>query len=259
MKNTALPDPVAGSQAVIRAIQLLKLFDDDQPYRTLAELTTASGLNRTTTFRLLAALESQELLRRTETGKYALGSEAIAIGGRAMRANKLRSIAHPYLNTLAEATGETITLEVLRYGNGEAPCTLVIDEVTSRHLVGITQYIGSRLPLATTSSGKALLGWSEPATRQALLAQLPPATTEKLLQEIPLFLAQGFAIASGELELGLMACAAPIFDASQTIRAALSLVGPSVRIQPSHLPNLANQVVRTAQQISSALGWRHAD
>ncbi|HUN22030.1 MAG TPA: IclR family transcriptional regulator [Anaerolineales bacterium] len=256
MKNPTQPDTVSGSQAVIRAIQLLKLFDDDQPYRTLAELTTASGLNRTTTFRLLAALESQELLRRTETGKYALGSEAIAIGGRAMRANKLRSVAHPYLQTLAEATGETITLEVLRYGYGEAPSTLVIDEVTSRHLVGITQYIGSRLPLATTSSGKALLCWSVEPERQALLALLSPASAKKLLQEFPSFLTQGFATASGELELGLMACAAPIFDASQSVRAALSLVGPSVRIQANQLHNLAQQVALTAQQISFALGWR---
>jgi DNA-binding IclR family transcriptional regulator len=43
-----------------------------------------------------------------------LGSEMIALGGRAARANELRAIAHDYLEGLAEATGETVTLEILR-------------------------------------------------------------------------------------------------------------------------------------------------
>ncbi|MFN3331171.1 MAG: helix-turn-helix domain-containing protein, partial [Caldilinea sp.] len=77
-----------GTQSVARAIALLKAFSDAQPEWALNELAQATGLNKTTAFRLLAALEAERLVMRNPlSGGYRLGVELIAMGGTAMRSN----------------------------------------------------------------------------------------------------------------------------------------------------------------------------
>ena len=87
-----------GTQAVARALALLKAFSDAQPEWALSDLAQAAGLNKTTTFRLLSALEAERLLMRNPlSGGYRLGVELIAIGGTAMRSNPLRAMSRPVL------------------------------------------------------------------------------------------------------------------------------------------------------------------
>jgi len=110
--------PYSGTQAVRRAIALLKAFSDGAPERGLADLAAAARLHKTTAFRLLSALASEGLVVRVPGSQtYRLGPEAIALGGRALRANDLRSVARPALAALAARSGETATLETLVEGD----------------------------------------------------------------------------------------------------------------------------------------------
>lgn len=252
-----------GTQAVTRAIQILKAFSDEQPIWNLNDLTDAVDLNRTTVFRILTALESEGLVRRTSDGDYCLGSEMIALGGRAMRSNELRTIAHDALGELARATGETITLEVLHQERDGFYTTLVIDEFLGRHRVGITQYIGSRLPVHATSTGKCILAHTPAQRVREILSQALTAYTGDTLTDIDVYLnslasvrEQGYAVAHGELEAGLIAVGAPIFDYNCAVQAALSVVGPSIRMKPDAIPQIAGLATATAQQISHAIGYR---
>ena len=56
------PRPPKGAQAALRAVRLLKLFTIERPEMSLAEVSKASGLNKTTTHRLLRALQSEGLI-----------------------------------------------------------------------------------------------------------------------------------------------------------------------------------------------------
>src|SRR5688572_1381228 len=101
-----------GTQAVVRALSILKSFDDERPSWTLAELSRRLNLNKTTVFRLLTALESEGLVRRDSVSEtYALGPEMVMLGARAMRSYSLREACRPELKTLAETSRETATLE----------------------------------------------------------------------------------------------------------------------------------------------------
>lgn len=257
---TTAPD---GTQSIIRALSVLKMFDDSHSSWDLQDLTEASNLNKTTLFRILGALEYEGLLEKNEDGRYILGSEMIALGGRAARVNNLRTVSHPILKQLTTLTGETSTLEVMRHENDQTWSMLVIDEVIGKHLVGITQYIGSRLPLHATSTGKAVLAFSDTETQQTILkAQFASFTDDTrinandLTQDLSTIESQGFSLAYGELELGLVAIGAPIFDANNQVRAAISLTGASVRIKRDDVSNLAMQVCEHAQKISYQLGFR---
>lgn len=244
----------AGTQSVVRAIRLLKIFNDDQTEWSLSELVDTAGLNKTTTFRILTALESEGLLDKTADGNYRLGSEMIALGGRAMRSNTLRQVAHPILRRLADVTGERVTLEVLI--NEEQ--MLVLDEVASNHLLGVTHYVGNRLPVHATSTGKAVLAFLQNGLPPVLpaLTEQTHATAVSLQTDLEQVRQRGYATAVGELEPGLMATAAPIFDHNGDVVGALSVVGPSVRLDEEKLHAAAQHAVQAARMISHKLGYR---
>lgn len=252
----------AGTQALARAFQLIKLFDDHTPVWSLAGLTAASGLKRSTVFRLLAALEAEGLVRKTAVSEYTLGSELIVWGGRAVRANNLRTVAQPFLEQLVLTTTESVTIDVLWIDDEKRPLSIVIEEKLGRHVMGMAQYIGGRFPAHTTSTGKVLLAWQSDAVLQTLNLTTLDAQTEftrtdpqAFQQELATVRAKGFAITKDELEIGLTAVSAPIFNHHGEVQAALCIGAPSSRIVPK-LAELAQEVMKTAVSISHALGYR---
>ncbi|MEM6527313.1 MAG: IclR family transcriptional regulator [Chloroflexota bacterium] len=254
-----------GTQSISRAIQILKAFDDDNPSRDLGELVDVTGLNKTTVHRILNALEGEGLIERTDGNGYRLGSELIAMGGRAARANNLRDIAHSHIWVLSKDTGETVTLEILRK-DSDIAYTLVIDEVLGKHLVGINQYIGTRLPVHATSTGKSILAFlTEDEVSNLLTDNLQrytdrtQHTSDDLMQELTYIRQQRSSLVSGELEEGLIAIGAPIFDQNSRPIAAISLVGPSVRLNREKVNELTARVRDTANAISHAMGYRNPE
>jgi DNA-binding IclR family transcriptional regulator len=254
--------PYPGTQAVQRAIALLFAFTDEHPYWSASALAQAVGLNRATTYRLLTALESMQLVQQdSATELYRLGAGAIAIGGRAVRVNPLRTVALPFLRELAEASGETVSLEVLVETD-----VLVVEEVSGKHvfsgLQGHTRTVGYRWQALATSSGRVLLAHSSPSTlTQALSHPLTAFTSatvtdSSLLQQAVSQAGRaGFASVQDQLEIGYTALAAPIFQADGQAVAAVAISLPSVRANPAHLSAILNQLKRTAQNISQQLGF----
>ena len=105
--------PPKGAQAALRAVRLLKLFTIEQPEMSLAQISQAAGLNKTTTHRLLRALQSESLVDRNQaSGGYTLGAGLMALGVQALASSDLRRRVRPMLRALARETGETATLEV---------------------------------------------------------------------------------------------------------------------------------------------------
>jgi DNA-binding IclR family transcriptional regulator len=251
--------PYPGTQAVQRAVALLKAFTDEQPEWGLTELARAAKLNKTTTYRLLTALENEGFIARSPlTDAYRLGPEAIALGGRALRSNDLRSASHAELERLADATAETATLEVLADGQ-----VMILDEAYGPHVVGNTQSIGTRWPAHATSTGKVLLAHLPDVK---LKAALRPGLTrlndrtitsqEALRRELHQIREQGYATAVEELEVGLVAIGAPVYNHTGEAVAAISVGGPSVRLTKARWGEVAKLVKEAAGRISERMGYR---
>ncbi len=246
-----------GAQSVSRAIALLKCFDDAAPEWTLSDLAQKVGLTKATAHRLLAALESEGLIvRSAQTGGYRLGPALIVLGGSAMRSNSLRSVSRPLLEALAEATGETVTLEVPAGGE-----VVILDEVSSRYLLGMSQDVGARFPAHATATGKLLLSALEPAAlRQALVLPLRrygPCTVtslDALRADLEQIRAQGYALTQDELEAGFAAVAAPVHDHTGALVAALSLGGPTTRLHGDTLTHAIHRTRQAADQVSRRMG-----
>ncbi len=256
----ATSEPYPGTQAVLRAVSLLKAFSDTQPEWGLTDLARALRLNKTTAYRLLTALESEGMVARNPlTEAYRLGPEAIAIGGRALRSNDLRTASHAELAALAETTRETATLEVMADGQ-----VLILDEALGPHVVGNTQSIGTRWPAHATSTGKVLLAHlpenklKEYLRQRQPLVRFNPQTISdpaKLRTELERVREQGYATVLGELEVGFVAVGAPVRNHEGQVAAAISVGGPSVRLTTRRLDELSALVRQAAARISARLGY----
>ncbi len=253
--------PYPGAQAVSRAIAVLKTFTDLQPRLTLAEISRGTRLNRATAHRLAAALEQEGLLVREAGGEaYRLGPEAIVLGSRALRANPLRQISRPELESLAHATRETASLEVLVDRE-----MLIVDEVLSPGLVAGAPAVGTRWAAHATSTGKAVLAFGPEAAVTAYLRRALPVFTSETIaaadafrQTLAAVRARGYATVRDELELGYAAVAAPVLDHEGRPAGALCVGGPSVRLTPDRLAEIAPLVRRSAEQLARQLGFDRA-
>src|SRR5579875_2961769 len=83
-----------GAQAVDRAARLLTCVVESDVPISFTELCEASGLARSTTSRLLAALEANELLQRDEDGAYSSGSLFALYAARHDPWSQLVRVAH---------------------------------------------------------------------------------------------------------------------------------------------------------------------
>lgn len=244
-------------QSVERAAALLRAVaaasDDAATAPALAE---AVGLHRTTTWRILATLEHERLVRRDRrTGVYHLGFGLVDLAGQAAGAALARSAA-PVLRRLADEVGETAALAVLREG-----ALTYVAESTSAAVVVSAGLSGVPVPMHATSTGKALLAFSPPAEVTTLLGPgagdaLPRHTAATITsraaldEELAATRARGWAECRGEFEATAWGVSAPVLDVAGRPVAVLSIWGPGERLTDDRFPTLGALVVAAATEIS---------
>ncbi len=243
--------PPQGAQAALRAVRLLKLFTNERPEMTLAEISRASGLNKTTTHRLLRALQSEALIdRNPATSAYSLGAGLMALGVQALASSDLRRRVRPVLRTLARETGETATLEVPFEDS-----MLILDEVAGNHVLGSAGNIGTRWPIHATSTGKAWLAFDDTGMER-LDEQLQQLTTSTLTDPAALqpqlaeIRRRGYAVTVDEVEEGFTAVATIIRGVLGDVQGALSIGGPTQRLTAARRAELGTTLCRAAQRLS---------
>ncbi len=251
-----------GTQAVARAVGLLKAFSDTRPAWRLSDLARNAHLHKATAHRLLAALEREGMVTRDPSGElYRLGPEAIALGARAARASDLRAVARPSLLALSAATGETATLDVPVDGD-----MLILDEVPGAALVGASPEIGTRWPAHATSTGRAVLALLDESERPALArggrlsrhTERTITSPAALVRELARVRRRGYAVAAEELERGYVAVGAAIRDQHGRPIAGVCVGGPALRFAAARIPELGARVRAAADRVSAQLGFREA-
>lgn len=241
-------------QSADKALAILTAFDEGRPDLGVSELAVELGLHKSTVSRLLAALERRGLVRR-EGERFAPGPELARLGALAVRGLPLAAAARSPLELLAEQTGETVNLAVR-----EGERALNVLQVDARHFVGVTDWTGRAAPLHASANGKALLAFGDSPLGGRLSRLTPRTIVDRggLRAELERARSAGFAVAVEELELGLHAVAAPVFDATGSCVAAVSVSGPAYRLSEPRLPEIGELCVVAAADVSARLGFRRA-
>lgn len=209
---------------------------------TLAEVSTRTGLPRSTTHRLLVDLtELGWLSRRGNT--FELGMALFELGERVGLKHRLRTAAVPFMQDLFAVTGQTVHLAV-RDGHD----AVYVEKIHGHTSLPLPSQIGGRLPLTCTAVGKALLSPESPAVQHEVLSRplrryTPHSITDAktLARELDAIRRTGIAIEREEAALGGCCLASPVLLAGEPI-AALSVSVPKA----SFKPELLAPAVRTA-------------
>ena len=243
-----------GTQAVDRAARLLTEVVHSADPMTFTGLSAATGLAKSTTSRLLLALERNGLVRRDDHGRFLPGEMFVSFAWRGGAEAGLVAVAQPFLERLGKATGETINLGVAASGKVEQ-----IAQVDSTYMIGGTNWVGLSVPLHCSALGKVLLAFGA--------AQLPPSPPERrtdrtIISETALradlagVRARGYAVTDEELEPGLIAVAAPVHGYDGAVVAALSVSAPTTRMSRDQLATAAEACTSEAAGLSAVLGYR---
>lgn len=246
-------------KSLIRALRLLKLFAQRKNW-SINELIIALEFHKSTVQRLVTTLESEGFIERVypHKGIYQLGPQILHLGNVASHSNDLRTIAQPYLAQLCDKTQETTHLCVV----SESQC-YYLEKIDSPQSIRLVTFVGQRMPLHSTGVGKALMsGMSIKQIDKVIAEQGLKGFTvhtitdrDKLLEEIARIRKAGVSFDREEMETGLRCVAAPIFESAGNVVAAVSISGPSQRMDDQKLMDFSILVKETALQISERLGY----
>ncbi len=246
-------------QSLVRAIRILDTLARASDELGMQEISRETQLHISTVFRLIETLGQCNLVERNrETGKYRLGLKVFAWGTQVMQTTDLRRKAAPFLQDLNKKTRETVHLTVR---DGDA--AVYLHKFDSPIPLRIYSEIGKRAPLYCTGVGKILLAAMPDQERDEWLKHNPlrrftsSTITDRtrLDSELKRIRELGYALDNEEHEPHVRCVAAPIYDYTGVVVAAVSVTVPSVRMTPKRLPTLIQGVKETASRVSRQLGY----
>jgi DNA-binding IclR family transcriptional regulator len=242
-----------GTQAVDRAALLVSTVVQAGEPLSFADLQGASGLAKSTTSRMLAALERGQLLERNEDGSYVAGSLFWLYAARHDPWEELVRLARPAMDLIGEQTHETVHLSVTR---GEK--VVQVAQVDSRYLLGTRDWTEIDVPAHSSALGKVFYAWGAlPVPEQELerLTDETLVTPEQLRRDAVQARKRGWAVTRDELEVGLTGVAVPVEGPRGDVVAALGISGPTARLE-GRLSEVGRSLSSHATQLSRLLRGR---
>lgn len=244
-------------QSVDRALLLMELLAT-HGQAGVTELAAELGVHKSTVSRLISVLEARGFVEQvSERGKYRLGFAIPRLARSTTAQLDLVKQSQPACDALALESGETTNVAIL---DGAEIVNVV--EAVGPAGIALRTWIGQRCPAYATSSGKVLLAALDGAELAARLPARLESFTEAtvptraaLEAELRTVRERGWASVREELEVGLNAVAAPVYDHDGEVVAALSVSGPSYRLADGEFEDVAKRTIAAAERISRRLGW----
>jgi len=233
---------------------LVRVLESHEPV-ALSELASATGIPKSTASRLLSALERRGLIQQDgERGRLRPGPTILRVAERSMLERSIVELAQPSLEALASASGETINLALPGRDGVEH-----VAQIESRHFLGAGQWVGRAVEYHCSANGKVFMAFGLGSAEGRSLTRHTPwtiTTVRELRTELETVRRQGFATAVDELEAGLAAMAAPVRGAGGDVVAALSISGPTLRMNGERIRELEPILIGEARTLSGRLGHR---
>ncbi len=241
----------------LKGLILLEAMAKNDKSSGVTELANQLGLHKSNVHRLLQGLVHQGFARRnSETSRYELTMKLWELGARVFNRLDVRQEALPFMKELADETQETVHLSVL---NGTD--VLYIEKIDSPQPVRAYTIVGGRAPAQCVATGKVMLAWADQEILDQIIPKLAKHTPlsivskTELLQEMEAIRAQGYAVNRGEWREQVMGLAAPIYDVSGAVVAAMGISGPSERLTQIQIEKMGQSLIHLTGLISRRLGY----
>jgi DNA-binding IclR family transcriptional regulator len=238
-----------GTQSTQRLLALLDQFSTEHPTHTVEGLSEATGVPRSTVYRLVSLLKAHELLEQAGDSRYQLGAKAIMLGYVARSTVDLADVWRPGLERLAASARETAL--VLRRIGDAAVC---VDRVECDHPVRLSFDMGKAMPLHTGAGAKVLLAGTPAEARDRYIAAAVPAGQQaRLRAELENIAIRGWGESYAEVDPGIWAVAAPILQDREGRCLAISVAVPEYRLEEGRREELIDETRKAGQALREKL------
>jgi DNA-binding IclR family transcriptional regulator len=238
---------------VSKGLTVLELLVRAAGPMRLSAVAQELGLQKSNAHRTLATLIAGGfVVQDEESGRYRPSLKLFELGSKVVADHPARRAAAPYMQDLHKNLGETVNLYVL-----DKNAVLVIEKLLSPRPLRFSSQPGSRLPLATTAAGRAMLAHEpdpESALRASLDGQSPPGGTDidsqEVLAELGNIRVRGYAEAVNSWTPGIFSIAAPILRTDGRAGAAIGVSGPIERQTESNRAAIIEALLTTSARIA---------
>jgi DNA-binding IclR family transcriptional regulator len=264
LRDIARFDDEAGTDrqfviALARGLEVLRCFGPGERYLGLSELGRRTGLPKATVARLAGTLAKLGYLRYSELlGKYSLGTGVLSLGYSMLSNLDIRDVARPFMQELAEYARASVAL-----GVRDRLSVVYVEWVRSSAPITVMRGVGVRLPLATTSMGRAYLAAAPEEERREVLEQVRlqdesdwPRIQRGIDQAVKDYEERGFCLSVGDWDKDIASAAAP-FTAPDGTRMAFNVGGPAFVMSRDTLENdIGPRLVDLVRRLGAAVGRR---
>lgn len=233
--------------SLAKGLSVIQAFGPQTPRMTLSEVAAQTDMSRATARRLLLTLEKLGFVH--SSGRYfELSPHILDLGYSFLSAHNFTGVIQTLIEGVTRELQESCSVGML---NGD-DVVYVARSATEHRLMSIRLSIGSRLPAVSTSMGRVLLAYMEPAARDAFLqaVDIRPATPrtvtdkDELRRILTTIRSDGYCILDQELEPALRSLAVPVRNRTDEVVAAVNVSTNAGRVPREQLMQTFLPVLR---------------
>ena len=243
--------------ALARGLEVLRAFTPSEGLLGNQEIAARTGLAKATVSRLTYTLTTLGYLTHIDRlEKYQLAPGALAIGYSTLANMRIRQVAKPHMQALADYSGASVAL-----GTRDRLNAIYIEFCRGKSAIMLRLGVGARIPLATTAMGRALLAGAASKERQLLIREVARreagnwpklrAGVERALKDVE---ARGFTMSVGEWQSDINSVGVPLVPSDGSGIFAFNCGAPAFHFSRSRLENeIGPRLLNTMRNIEAEL------
>ncbi len=245
-------------KSAARVMDVLDVLRDYPDGLSLQELCNQMDIPKSSMHELLYTMTERNYLVQTENKKYSLGFKLIELGLASLDKVNVYQIAKQHMVKLVDLIEETVFMSVCVDDE-----IVYVNRMDCSRSVRTNVTLGDHKPMHCTALGKSFLAYMSSqevervVQRKGLSAFTSRTITDYkvLVKELENVRARGIACDNQEIEEGLTCIACPIFDYSGKVIAAISVAGPTDRME-QRKQEVEKMLQEHSLQISAEMGFR---
>jgi IclR family transcriptional regulator, KDG regulon repressor len=243
--------------SVCKALKMLDVFSVEKPELTVAEVSDLLHMHRSSAFRVLSTLAAVGFIEKDcRTGRYRLGLRLLELAGRVTGGYRLRELAGPLMEELAQELGEIVHLSIL-----DGAEIVYMDKRGQGQVLTVATRIGGRCPAHSSAMGKVLLaalsaGELKEALGRGPIKRMTANTITRrgnLVSELDRVRGRGYALDNEEGFLGIRCVAAPVVGPEGRVLAAVSVTAPKQRMDARRIREIRERLLPVVSAISARI------
>ena len=243
--------------ALARGLEILRCFSADAPALTNQAIAERTKLPKPTVSRLThTLLELGYLTYSRGAGVYQLGPGVLALGYSTIAGLEIRERARPFMDEVAERADVTVAL-----GARDRLSVVYLDVRRGAQTITLSRNVGSRLPIATSAMGRAIMVALPENERDYLLRAIRDREPESFREiergvekAIEDYARMGFCTSFGDWVKDVNAVGAPVLSLDGEHLYGLNIGGPSFLVSKEMLlEELGPLLAEAARNLSAPI------